>query len=424
MTREGSALIRRAAESQVRRALARSPVVALVGPRQCGKTTLARQLVAAESPNYFDLEDPISLARLDQPRTALQDLAGIVVIDEVQHRPDLFPILRVLVDRDRNLARFLALGSAGPALLRQSAESLAGRIEYVELTGFQVAELGPERFETLWVRGGFPRSMLAASEADSLAWRRAYVRSLVERDLPQFGADLRAPALHRFLIMLAHYHGQILNVAELAAALRIGQTTVRRYLDLLEQLFLIRQLRPWHENLRKRQVKRPKLYLRDSGLHHHLTGIETMDALQTHPRLGASWEGFVLEKVIAESGADQVHFWATHNGAELDLLLQTGDRRVGVEIKRVDAPRRTRSMAVALEDLKLDALRVVYPGTMEYRIDDRIEAIPAREPFRLSDAEASAPAKLGRYRDRDGEVPDSVLEPLSGDALAAWEGDG
>jgi len=385
MALAANAPIRRAAEDQVRRALARSPVVALVGPRQCGKTTLARQLVTAGSPNYFDLEDPVSLARLDQPRTALQDLAGVVVIDEVQHRPELFPVLRVLADREDSPARFLALGSAGPALLRQSAESLAGRIEYVELTGFQVAELGAERFDTLWVRGGFPRSMLAASEADSLAWRRAYVRSLVERDLPQFGADLRVPALHRFLTMLAHYHGQTLNVAELATALQIGQTTVRRYLDLLEQLFLIRQLRPWHQNLRKRQVKRPKLYLRDSGLYHHLTGIETMDALQTHPRLGASWEGFILEKVIAESGADQVHFWATHNGAELDLLLQAGGRRVGVEIKRVDAPRRTRSMAVPLEDLKLDALRVVYPGTMRYRIGDRIEAVPAREPFRMSD---------------------------------------
>ena len=382
--------IRRAAEEQLRRALARSPVVALVGPRQCGKTTLARRLVAPDAPNYFDLEDPVSLARLDQPRTALQDLAGVVVIDEVQHRPELFPVLRVLVDRDGSPARFLVLGSAGPALLRQSAESLAGRIEYVELTGFQVAELGPERMETLWMRGGFPRSVLAANDADSLAWRRAYVRSLVERDLPQFGADLRPPALHRFLTMLAHYHGQILNVAELAVALQIGQATVRRYLDLLEQLFLIRQLRPWHENLRKRQVKRPKLYVRDSGLYHHLIGIDTRDALETHPRLGASWEGFTLEKVITESGADQVHFWSTHNGAELDLLLVAGERRVGVEIKRVDAPRRTRSMAIALEDLKLDALRVVYPGTMAYRIDDRIAAVPAREPFRPFDGRRDA----------------------------------
>ena len=248
---------------------------------------------------------------------------------------------------------------AGPALLRQSAESLAGRIEYVELTGFQVAELGPARMADLWTRGGFPRSVLAASDGDSLAWRRAFIRSLVKRDLPQFGAAIGVPALHRFVAMLAHYHGQILNVAELAAALGIAQTTVRRYLDLLEHLFLIRQLRPWHENLGKRQVKHPKIYFRDTGLYHQLIGVGTMDALQTHPRIGASWEGFILEKVIAESAPDGVYFWATHNGAELDLLLLTQGRRVGVEIKRVDAPRRTRSMTAAVNDLKLDALRVV-----------------------------------------------------------------
>ena len=393
-------LIPRVAQEQITAALARSPVVALVGPRQCGKTTLARQLVAADSPNYFDLEDPISLARLEHPRTALEDLDGIVVIDEVQHRPELFALLRVLVDRDRNPARFLVLGSAGPTLLRQSAESLAGRIEYIELTGFQVAELGPTRMPELWNRGGYPRSLLAASDRDSLAWRKAFIRSLVERDLPRFGADLAVPALHRFLAMLAHFHGQLLNVAELAAALQIAQATVRRYLDLLEHLFLIRQLRPWHENLRKRQVKRPKIYFRDAGLYHQLIGVATMDALQTHPRIGASWEGFVLEKVIAEAAPDEAWFWATHNGAELDLLLLTRGQRIGVEIKRVDAPRRTRSMAVAVNDLKLDALRVVYPGTLQYAIDDRITAVPAGAPFPASEGGQPAvyPA-LPRQRD-------------------------
>ena len=375
-------LIPRAAGSLVTRALARSPVVAVVGPRQCGKTTLARRLVAVDSPNYFDLEDPISLARLDQPRTALQDLSGIVVIDEVQHRPDLFPVLRVLADRDRNPARFLVLGSAGPALLRQTAESLAGRIEQIELTGFQVAEIGPAEMSRLWLRGGFPRSFLAATDADSLAWRRAFVRTFVERDLPQFGAEFATPALHRFLVMLAHCHGQILNVAELAGAMNVAQATVRRYVDLLEQLFLVRQLRPWHENLRKRQVKRPKVYVRDAGLYHHLIGVGTMDALQMHPRIGASWEGFILEKLIAESAADDVYFWATHNGAELDVLLLAEGRRIGVEIKRVDAPRRTRSMAVAVDDLRLDALYVVYPGDVRYAIDDRITAVPAAAPLR------------------------------------------
>ena len=377
----GSDLIPRVAQRQITQALARSPVVALVGPRQCGKTTLARQLVAADSSNYFDMEDPISLARLDNPRTALQDLTGLVVIDEVQHRPDLFPVLRVLVDRDGSPIRFLVLGSAGPALLRQTAESLAGRIEYVELTGLQVAELGPARMAELWIRGGFPRSLLAATDGDSMAWRQSFIRSLVERDLPQFGADLATPALHRFLRMLAHYHAQRINVAELASSLQMGQATVRRYLDLLEHLFLIRQLRPWHENLRKRQVKHPKIYFRDAGLYHHLIGAGTMDALQTHPRIGASWEGFILEKVMAEAAPDEAYFWATHNGAELDLLLLTPGRRVGVEIKRVDAPRRTRSMTVAMHDLKLDALRVVYPGTTRYVIDERITVVPAGEPM-------------------------------------------
>ena len=374
-------LIPRAAQALVAQALRRSPVAAVVGPRQCGKTTLARQLVSAESPNYFDLEDPVSLARLDQRLTALRDLAGVVVIDEVQHRPDLFPVLRVLADRDDAPARFLVLGSVGPSLLRQSAESLAGRIEYVELTALQVAEVGAARMPRLWVRGGFPRSFLADTDADGAAWRRAFLRAFVERDLPQFGAELGAPALHRFLAMLAHCHGRILNVAELATALNLAQATVRRYLDLLEQLFLIRLLRPWHENLRKRQVKRPKLYFRDSGLHHQLLGVGTMDALQTHPRIGASWEGFVLEKVIAESAPDEVYFWATHNGAELDLLLFRGGRRVGVEIKRVDAPRRSRSMAVAVDDLRLDALYVVYPGEARYAIGERITALPAGAPF-------------------------------------------
>lgn len=375
-------LVPRTAQKSVELALTRFPVVATVGPRQCGKTTLARQLVSADSANYFDLEDPVSLARLENPRTALQDLSGLVVIDEVQRRPDLFPVLRILVDRDDNPARFLVLGSAGPDLLRQSAESLAGRIEYIELGGFGVDEVGVARMSDLWVRGGFPLSFLADSDAESAGWRRAFLRTFVERDLPQFGAALGVPALHRLLAMLAHYHGQILNVAELATALEVAQATVRRYVDLLEHLFLIRQLRPWRENLRKRQVKRPKVYLRDSGLYHQLIGVGTMDALQMHPRIGASWEGFILEKVIGESAPDEVYFWATHNGAELDLLLLKQGRRIGVEIKRIDAPRRTRSMTIAVNDLGLEALYVVYPGDTRYAIDDRITAVPAGEPLR------------------------------------------
>ena len=268
----GATQIPRTAKRLVELALSRFPVVTIVGPRQCGKTTLARQFLSANSPNYFDLEDPVSLARLENPRTALQDLTGLVVVDEVQRRPDLFPVLRVLVDRDDNPARFLVLGSAGPDLLRQGAESLAGRIEYIELGGFGVDEVGVGRMSELWVRGGFPLSFLAPTDADSVAWRRAFLQAIVERDLPQFGAALGVPALHRLLAMLAHCHGQVLNVAELATVLEIAQTTVRRYVDLLEQLFLIRQLSPWRENLRKRQVKRPKIYIRDSGLYHQLIG--------------------------------------------------------------------------------------------------------------------------------------------------------
>jgi len=374
-------MIPRVALGEVRDRLRRSPVVAIVGPRQCGKTTLARQFVPAGSAGYFDLEDPVSLARLDQPHTALRDLAGTVVIDEVQRRPELFPTLRVLVDRDEPRARFLVLGSAGPELLRQSAESLAGRIEYLELTGLQAAEVGGAGHDRLWLRGGFPRSYLAASDRDSMAWRQAFARTLVERDLPQFGANLPSRTITRLLVMLAHYHGQLMNVGEIASALQIGQATVRRYLDLFEQLFMIRQLRPWHENLGKRQVKRPKLYFRDSGLYHHLIGVATPDQLHTHPRIGASWEGLMLEKILFEAAPEQAYFWATHNGAELDLLLLARGRRVGVEIKRVDAPRRTRSMVAALSDLSLDALFVVYPGRTRYALDDRITALPARDPF-------------------------------------------
>ena len=376
-----SSLLPRAIAPVLESALRRSPAVALIGARQCGKTTLARQFVAADSPNYFDLEDPLSLARLDEPMTALGPLSGLVVIDEVQRRPDLFPILRVLADRDGNPAKFLVLGSAGPELLRQSAESLAGRIEYLELTGLQAAELDAEHMATLWLRGGFPRSLLADSDLDSLIWRKSYVQTFVERDLPQFGAGLTAPTIHRLMLMLAHYHAQIANVRAIATALGISETTVRRYLDLLEQLFLIRQLRPWHENLRKRQVKRPKLYFRDSGLFHHLIGAGSMDELLTDPRIGASWEGFVLEKTLAEARPDQAYFWGTHAGAELDLLLFVKGRRVGVEIKRADAPRRTPSMTAALRDLSLDALCVIYPGNLRYEIAERITAIPATESF-------------------------------------------
>lgn len=377
-------MIPRVADKTVIEALRRSPVVALIGARQCGKTTLARQLVPPDSPNYFDLEDPLSLARLDEPMTALERLRGLVVLDEVQRRPELFPVLRVLADREGDPARFLVLGSAGPELMRQGSESLAGRIEILELAGLGMAEVGTERSDTLWLRGGFPRSFLAANDEDSAVWRRSYVRMLVERDLPGFGARLPPPTIHRLVLMLAAYHGQVVNVSAISSSIGLTQPTVRRYLDLLEHLFLVRQLRPWSENLRKRQVKRPKLYFRDSGVFHHLIGASTMDALLRDPRLGASWEGFVLEQVLSEVSPDHAWFWRTQAGAELDLLLPIGGRRVGVEIKWADAPRPTKSMRTAIADLGLDRLFVVYPGRLRYDLDEHITAIPVREPLRLA----------------------------------------
>ncbi len=361
---------------QIETALARHPVVTLVGPRQSGKTTLAREFVSADSLNYFDLEDPISLARLDQPMTALRDLNGLIVIDEVQRRPELFPILRVLVDRTPTPARFLALGSASPALLRQSSESLAGRMEVVALTGFNLTEVGIENQAAHWRRGGFPRSYLAPSEPDSVAWRKNFALTLLERDFPQLGINIPAPTLLRFWTMLAHYHGQALNSAEIARSLNISSNSVRRYLDLLEKLFMARQLQPWFANLKKRQVKSPKIYFRDSGLLHHLLGIRSEKELLTHNKVGASWEGYVIEEIIRHLAPDELYFWATHGGAELDLLLIKDGRRLGYEVKRVDAPRLTKSIHIALESLGLDQLTIVYPGARSYSLLENVSAQP------------------------------------------------
>lgn len=361
---------------EVEEALSRGPAVALIGPRQVGKTTLARSLLAEDSVNYFDLEDPQVEAQLAEPMTALKDLRGLVVIDEVQHAPDLFKPLRVLIDRPGVPARFLLLGSASPALLRQSSESLAGRIEVIETGGFTLDETGAAGSAALWWRGGFPRSYTAASDAASRIWRREFIRTLVERDLPQLGIGAPAPALHRFWSMLAHYHGQIWNAADPARSLGVNESTVRRYLDWLTQAFLIRQLQPWHENLGKRQVKAPKVYVRDSGLLHELLGVADPAALARHPKSGASWEGFALDQILRIARPDSAFFWATHGGAELDLLMFRDGRRIGVEFKRADAPTLTTSMRVALVDLALDALYVVYPGPRRYRLADRVEAVP------------------------------------------------
>ncbi len=360
-------------------ALARSRVVALMGPRQSGKTTLARQFVPVNSPNYFDLEDPVSLQRLAEPMTALQALTDIIVIDEIQRMPALFPILRVLADRVPLPARFLILGSASPDLLQQTSESLAGRVERIDISGFSLGEVGMESHSRHWLRGGFPLSFLAASDEDSYVWRRNFIQTVVERDIPQIGGGISGMAMQRYWTMLAHYHGQIWNAAELARSLGVSESTVRRYLDLLEGVFMVRQLRPWHENLKKRQVKMPKIYFRDSGLLHQLLGIRSEADLLLHPRLGASWEGYVLEEVLKSHPPDEAWFWATHAGAELDLLMLRRGHRIGVEIKRMDAPKLTPSMRIACDDLKLDQLVVLYPGSRRYALAEGMEVVPFAE---------------------------------------------
>jgi hypothetical protein len=426
----------------IQQALTRSRVVLLAGPRQSGKTTLARELLPENSPNYFDLEDPTSLQRLEEPMTALSPLRGLIVIDEVQRRADLFPVIRVLADRKQDSKRFLILGSASGELLRQNSESLAGRIERIEISGFSLSELkeevnlsaqfaegtgfedgsaygqglgGGASFENgdgygggfgagagfedgssegignwdgngywnffkerLWLRGGFPLSYLADSEKDSLIWRKNFIQTLLERDFPQWGVRIPSSTLHRFWSMLANYHGQTLNISELASALGVSQPSIRSYLDLLSDAFMIRQLTPYHANLRKRQVKAPKLYIRDTGLLHQLVGIDSLKALLTHSKVGASWEGFVIEQILANEEYDEAFFWATHQGAEIDLILRKGDKFFGIECKRKDAPKITPSMKNALADLGLESIHVIYPGNKAYPIAENIQATPLK----------------------------------------------
>lgn len=364
---------------RVRTALKRSRVVILLGPRQCGKTTLARMLVPILSPNYFDLEDPSSLARLDEPMTALQPLKGFIVIDEIHRKPQLFPILRVLADRKPLPARFLLLGSASPDLLHQSSESLAGRLEIVAMGGFTLKEVGWNSHDRHWLRGGFPLSYLTSSETNSLAWRKNFIQTFLERDIPQMGVKIPSTTLLRFWTMLAHYHGQIWNAAEPARSLNIGETSVRRYLDLLTDVFMIRQLQPWHANLKKRQVKAPKIYFRDTGLLHLLLGIRSEKELLSHPKCGASWEGYAIEEALKTIKPEEAYFWATHGGAEIDLLFIKDGKMFAVECKRSDAPRMNPSMNIALHDLKLNHIAVLYPGERRYNLSERITAVSMQE---------------------------------------------
>jgi hypothetical protein len=364
-------------------AVRRSPVTALLGPRQCGKTTLARTFGASRRAVHFDLESHVDRQRLQNPEMTLGALTGLVVLDEIQAMPQLFSVLRVLADRPRSTTRFLVLGSASPALVTGASETLAGRVEFVELAGFDLSETRPRSPDTLWVRGGFPRSFLARSDADSVAWREGFIQTFLQRDLPQLGITLAVPALRRFWTMLAHYHGQTWNASALGRSMGVSDKTVRAWLDILTGTFMVRQLTPWFANVAKRQVKSPKVYLRDSGLLHTLLNLPDRDALFGHPAVGASWEGFALEQVLRSVRPPEAYYWATHTGAELDLLFMHRGRRYGVEFKLNEAPTATRSMHTAIDDLKLTHLWVVYPGVEPFPIAPRMSAWPLRDVTQL-----------------------------------------
>jgi len=369
----------------IRAAFSRTPIVSILGPRQAGKTTLARRFLSNRRATYFDLENPSHAARLASPITALEPLRGFVAIDEIQRLPRLFEVLRVLADRPRTPAKFLILGSADPRLVRGVSESLAGRVSHIDIAGFDLSETGVTQYEKLWLRGGFPRSFLARNNLASLAWRRDYIRDFLQRDLSELGITIPVATLGRFWSMVAHFHAGIWNAAEFARSLGASENTARHYLDLLSGAWAVRQLQPWFENIGKRQVKSPKVYVQDSGLLHALLDLESADRLMGHPKAGGSWEGFVVEQILALSGAREAYFWRTHQGAELDLLLMRGGKRFGFEVKLSDTPQVTKSMRIALEDLGLRALWVVHPGRESYELDKKIEALSIRDlPSRLS----------------------------------------
>ncbi len=365
------------AVNRVLKVLQVHPVAALLGPRQCGKTTLAKMIAKRGPSTYFDLENPVDVRRLSAPMRVLEGLSALVVIDEVQRQPALFELLRVLVDRPQNKGKFLLLGSASPRLMKDVSESLAGRIGFIDLSGFDLREVGSENQDRLWNRGGFPRSFLAPDDSTSMIWREDFIRTFLERDIPQFGITVPAETLRRFWNMIAHYHGQVWNAAEFARSLGTSENTARRYLDILAGAYMVRILPPWFENINKRQVKAPKIYIRDSGILHTLLQLSTVADVQGHPKLGASWEGFALEQLLSLLEMRDTYFWATHSGAELDLLVMAGGQRYGFEFKYSDAPGHTSSMSVAIQDLTLEHLWVVYPGTQEYSLEEKISVIPA-----------------------------------------------
>lgn len=372
--------IKRNAEIEILNSLVRNnSVVAILGPRQCGKTTLSSQFASQwkSEATFFDLEHPRDIQRLEEPMLALENLSGLIVIDEVQRTPDLFPVLRVLADRNKK-AKYLILGSASRDLIRQSSETLAGRISYLEIGGFSSQLVGASKTERLWIRGSFPRSFLAQNEAASYQWRQDFIATFLERDIPQLGINIPAKALGRFWRMLAHYHGQVFNASEIGRSLGVSDHTAQRYLDLLSGTFMVRQLRPWYSNTKKRIVKRPKIYFRDSGILHALFALENKKDVLSHPKLGASWEGFALEEAVKTAGLkeEEVFFWSVHSAAEVDLVFPKKGRLYGLEVKYVQAPRVTNSMRSAMAELSLSHLWIIYPGKVSYPLDKNITVIP------------------------------------------------
>jgi uncharacterized protein len=376
MVERGVEIARTKSLQALQKKLRQAHIVGILGPRQCGKTTLVKQFAKKNHVTFFDLEDPRDVARLQNPMLVLEPLEGIIVIDEIQRQPELFPILRVLADKKKK-NKFIILGSASPQLIKESSESLAGRIAFLNLGGFSLDILKSTDQRALWTRGGFPRSFLAKDEATSFEWRADFIKTYLERDIPNLGIQIPAKTLHRFWMMLAHYHGQLLNTSELGKSFGAADTTVKRYLDILSGTFLIRQLQPWYYNTKKRLVKSPKIYFRDSGLFHNLSNIETFTQLERHPKLGASWEGFAMEQVIDHFNliGDDIYFWGVHTGAELDLVFQKNGQLWGMEVKYNEAPSKTKSMLSAIKELSLQHLWVLYPGKETYKMDPHITAV-------------------------------------------------